>query len=217
MQNQPVIPSEPRSPFSGPERAALLLLIIAGIGGITLGTRYIGKNLSLPFQLTLTDDESFVVQQEEAEKNAMKVRDTDSDGLNDYDEQEVYGTSPYLSDSDSDGYDDAQELNSGNDPNCPIDSECSRTNEISVDIGEEVASSIEAPEDNSAFLQQLIESGSDPASVQALIENMDPASLRELLSQNGVTSDMLANYSDDELIELYNQVLAEYVASQDSN
>lgn len=51
--------------------------------------------------------------------------DTDTDGLNDYDELHIYGTSRYLADSDSDGYNDKVELDSQNNPNCPKEGNCS--------------------------------------------------------------------------------------------
>ena len=41
---------------------------------------------------------------EEQQLQEMKTKDTDGDGLNDYEESRVYQTSPYLADSDSDGF-----------------------------------------------------------------------------------------------------------------
>lgn len=49
-----------------------------------------------------------------------KTKDTDQDGLSDYDELYIYSTSPYLMDSDSDEITDKQEVDEGTDPNCPI-------------------------------------------------------------------------------------------------
>ncbi len=47
---------------------------------------------------------------------APDTRDSDSDGLNNYDEVVTYGTNPDLKDTDGDGFDDLFEVNSGFDP-----------------------------------------------------------------------------------------------------
>lgn len=44
--------------------------------------------------------------------------DTDEDGLSDFDELNIHGTSPYIADSDSDGISDSDELLANTDPNC---------------------------------------------------------------------------------------------------
>lgn len=50
---------------------------------------------------------------------ALRQKDTDADGINDYDEEFVYETSVFLADSDSDGLSDYEEVYAGTDPNCP--------------------------------------------------------------------------------------------------
>ncbi|MBT4722214.1 hypothetical protein HN958_04270 [Candidatus Falkowbacteria bacterium] len=50
---------------------------------------------------------------------ALRQKDTDADGINDYDEEFVYETSVFLADSDSDGLSDYEEIYAGTDPNCP--------------------------------------------------------------------------------------------------
>lgn len=215
MQNQPVLPSEPRSPFSSIEKAALLLLVVAGLGGMFLGGRYLVRNLTLPFQLTLMEDVSLATQQEELEIQAMKERDTDSDGLNDYDEQEIYGTSPYLADSDSDGYDDKVELESDNDPNCPTGSTCDRSEEASVDLGEQILTNLDVPEGDLEQYEALLKMAQqDP---QSVIEQFTPSQLRELLAQNGIDEATLAQVSDEELLYEYEAALELYKQTQTAN
>ena len=53
------------------------------------------------------------------EDERLRSQDTDEDGLSDWDELNVYITSPYLADSDSDGIKDGEEISAGTDPNCP--------------------------------------------------------------------------------------------------
>ena len=54
----------------------------------------------------------------------LKTKDTDGDGLSDYDELYAFHTSPYLKDTDGDGLNDKQEIDAGTDPNCPKGQVC---------------------------------------------------------------------------------------------
>jgi len=56
----------------------------------------------------------------------LSGKDTDADGLSDYDELEVFFTSPYLGDSDSDGFSDKDEIKAGTHPNCISGTGCDR-------------------------------------------------------------------------------------------
>jgi len=56
--------------------------------------------------------------------NALKTKDTDGDGISDYDELYSTHTSPYLKDSDGDGTPDGTEVQQGTDPNCPKGKTC---------------------------------------------------------------------------------------------
>jgi hypothetical protein len=51
------------------------------------------------------------------DNGTLKVTDSDSDGMSDYDELWVNYTNPFESDTDGDGVDDATEIDSGTDPN----------------------------------------------------------------------------------------------------
>ncbi len=51
-------------------------------------------------------------------------KDTDGDGISDYDEVNIFGTSMYLKDSDGDGITDDQEIKNGTDPNCAEGTNC---------------------------------------------------------------------------------------------
>jgi len=111
---------QPRT-FSKEEKVALILLIVAGIGGLFFGMKYMGKNLEAPFVFSYDGERVLSsTEQEQQDVLDMKNRDTDGDGLSDYDEIYVYKTSAYLSDSDSDGRDDGSEIVAGEDPNCPV-------------------------------------------------------------------------------------------------
>lgn len=57
-------------------------------------------------------------EQKNQTDEVLKKLDTDKDGLNDYDEISIYGTSAFLDDSDGDGYGDKTEILTGHDPLC---------------------------------------------------------------------------------------------------
>lgn len=126
--------------------------------------------------------------------------DTDGDGLSDYDETSRYGTSPYLEDTDSDGVFDKQEIEKGENPNCPKGKSCTYTDTF-------VETDIPSPFDG---IGEFALNGKLPGEAglsdieRSLISGkLDGASLRKLLIQDGVGEDLLSQVSDDQLIELY--------------
>ena len=69
----------------------------------------------------------------------LSTRDTDQDGLSDFDEINIYQTSPYLKDSDSDGVDDQREVARGSDPSCPEGQDCFGFNDLRFDVTTEAS------------------------------------------------------------------------------
>ena len=105
-----------RKPLSAEQKVAFVLLMFFGIGGLVLGFRSFGANIRRPFLEQLAGIQSGYLTleaREEQEVAEAKTRDSDGDGLSDYDEQQVYKTSAFLKDTDSDGIDDATEIFSG--------------------------------------------------------------------------------------------------------
>lgn len=131
--------------------------------------------------------------EEDAEKiAAMKAADTDDDGLTDYDETYLYGTSSYLADSDSDGFSDKEEISSGNDPNCAAGKICPKITEEGVAKAEPtVAPPVEE------------ELGGLLAGTATAEE------VRDALRQAGVDDATLNKLDDKTLLELYNETLSE--------
>lgn len=138
----------------------------------------------------------------DAEKIAkLKTTDTDGDGLSDYDEIYIYHTSPYLADSDSDGFTDKQEIDSGNDPNCPAGKTC-------VSSGEAAAATTptaEAPTNDNTNTN----TNADAALNGFLSGAATADDVRNALRQAGVDDATLSKLDDKTLLDLYNQTLAE--------
>lgn len=196
-------------------------------------------------------DRSEDIQQllEQESPFALRQKDTDKDGLNDYDELNVYNTSPYLSDTDSDGYDDKTEIDNNQDPNCPAGKICDETPSTQSPQGsaQELLQNIPAAKGLGSaapgiLTQQLREllvgGGADQAVVDALTDEqvvalfqgeaadksapgsssvpaeegniqITPDLLRKVLVDAGVEQSVVEGISDQELMDLFQQIAAE--------
>jgi len=142
----------------------------------------------------------------------LKNQDTDKDGLSDYDEINIYGTSIYLPDSDSDGYSDKEEVESGNDPNCPAGQDCSLPkqelvgqdqqeetkvfNDYSELINNMNSAALATPNVNSNANAEKILSG------QASLEE-----LKAMLLDAGMSPSDLSKIPDEEIWKMYQEML----------
>jgi hypothetical protein len=135
---------------------------------------------------------------------AKQSQDTDGDGLSDFDEEYVYKTSPYLADSDSDGYPDKQEIDSGNDPNCPSGKTCglpdvTNTN-TSVAAGGAETTGAGGANTNTG----------DVSAMQTILSGQATADeIRATLRAQGVSDDVLSKVDDKTLLDAYSEVLKE--------
>ena len=211
---------QPRTNLSTEQKVAFLLLLFLGIGGIILGFRSFGSSLSRPFDLQIAEfaGETFLTssQQEDLAKEEQKTKDTDEDGLSDYDELYVFKTSPYLSDTDSDGFDDYTEVYSNNDPTCPIGTDC---DSIAASLegasggatAEEVLETFTTtPSEDLNVFEELV--GSDISSEEDVVQYFESMSLEEtraLLLEAGLSQEQLDQISDEMLQELFNTALEE--------
>lgn len=133
----------------------------------------------------------------DAEKEVQaKKTDTDSDGLSDWDEENIYRTSLYLSDTDSDAVNDNIEIAKRTDPNCPSGQNCGY---------------IYTPIDSSALSGKT----SAVANQQALgtasqgVPQRNAKEIRAYLKVQGVSDAQLANYTDEMLIQAYDQSMTD--------
>jgi len=176
-------------------RAGAWVVLLIGVVGLGIGIMQWRGSFSKVF-VRQAGDYKTPAQLEAERLEEMKTKDTDGDGLNDYEESRVYLTSPYLADSDSDGVDDRTELAAGEDPNCPKGKSCS-TSSVAIEKQATLSATAAAQLANQeeAILQQLM--------------NPTPDQIRELLIQSGVKPEDIAGIDDATLIELYRQSLAE--------
>lgn len=185
------------------EKLAFWGLVVLAALVIYLGFRQMGNNLKTPFALFAlkysggAEEEKTEVQQLEE----LKQKDTDKDGLKDYDELYVFNTSPYLPDSDSDGVGDKEEVDGGQDPNCPKGQDCYFTEINNPVSGQITTTTLEDPTAAIPSSDQLI--------LQNIFtENPDPKKIREFLLQSGGKKEMLDQFNDEELVKLFKEFMS---------
>ncbi|OGY93204.1 MAG: hypothetical protein A3H70_00300 [Candidatus Komeilibacteria bacterium RIFCSPLOWO2_02_FULL_48_11] len=171
-----------------------------GFGALAVFALIFGfMRLSQNLKLTFSDDGGGPAAVDDAlEETKLRVMDTDEDGLNDWDELNTYGTSPYLADSDSDGVKDLDEIKKGADPNCPVGKECGSSDIIKAKLKQTITPaepSLAAPEaaDSELPVEEL--------------KQLSPTDIRDLLKQGGVTDEQLQGVSDEELKQLLEETL----------
>jgi len=168
-------------------------LLFVGLAAFTFGIYRITGTIDSPFKIKssqITDSSSLLNSSQQTEIEQLKNKDTDKDGLKDYDELYLYQTSPYVRDSDSDGSDDKNEVESNNDPNCPKDQNC----QISQTAPLEEATIPSEGELSSEDLRTTLKNMGAPAN---LVDAMDDATLQQVydqtLAETGTTTDQLTN------------------------
>lgn len=179
-----------RAPFFTEQRILTALGLLAVLGIIVGATKLMGEIRS-PFATQLAVSESLSAAAKLNEKlSGLSEKDTDGDGLNDFQELYQLGTSPYLADSDSDGIADLQEVEEGTNPNCPTGENCS------------------------SFLTEERESGTtqetqkltNTLSLTEEVNTVTVDALRETLKNSGAPQYILDATSDQEILNLYQEV-----------
>src|SRR6266404_1570843 len=102
-----------REGLSKEQKIGVILLSVFSVFAIGLGILQIRNTMYAPFALSTKIPP--LVRDDINSDQALMFRDTDHDGLNDFDELNVYHTSPYLADTDSDGIPDNVEVANGTD------------------------------------------------------------------------------------------------------
>lgn len=216
------LPKQKRSSLSAEQKAAFVLLMFLGLGGLILGFMSFGASIRRPFeiqfaQMVADSNGKFILssEREAQELEAQKTRDTDGDGLNDYDELYLYKTSPYLSDTDSDGFDDKMEIFSGNDPNCPKGTQCGgivASQDASSDTESNPDDLISGPLSSTSLFGSETNTELNFNSEEDIINflnQMTVGEIRNALEQTGVPKETLDQLNDEELKQLFNEAVQE--------
>lgn len=152
-----------------------------------------------------------------------KRRDTDGDGISDYDEEKLLSTSPYLRDSDGDGVQDNVELANGQNPNCADGTACSGAMidlKKLAEAGSPIDSLVKQNQLDSNELFATLQKGASDAKVKlaqatgstsTLLEPdliRDPDVIRKVLAEGGeIDAEMLAKLTDEQLLQAYDEAV----------
>lgn len=133
----------------------------------------------------------------------LKLVDTDSDGISDWDELFIYGSSPYLEDTDGDGLGDYEEIFVyKTDPNCLAGQTCSGASGQNMD-----------QTSSSSIVDDIygLEGELSPNDISAYLNSplVDVAYLRQMLLEEGFSQNELDQISDEDLISIYKSALTE--------
>lgn len=169
-------------------KVVVSVLVIVGVTALILGFFQLLNVIRSPFSGVENSNASLALTNTTDEE--LKNKDTDGDGLNDYDELYLYQTSPFLADSDSDGKTDKQEFDAGTNPNCPAGQTCSLT----LATNSNSAGNVNAPANTNA------------ATVNGT--NITTDQLRKTLKEAGAPSYVVDQADDATLIKLYQNAVS---------
>lgn len=190
--------------LSSEQQMGVTIFSVCGVLTLLFSGWYLRAQIRAPFMTPLSslqasrkfvDERTKALQLEEDQK----MKDTDGDGVSDWDELNVYHTSPYLDDSDSDGILDGVEIAQGTDPNCPKDREC----QLRLDGV--------AQRSSTSSVQGLLE-GVGPArpaaSPPAPGRAMTPDEIRSFITSNHLATEAeVKGLSDQSLTALYQRAM----------
>lgn len=193
------------------ERGLPYLVVVLGIIALIFGLWHSNVNIKGNF-LTPPEGQSNKLSLNKGLTNQqlteLSLKDTDSDGLSDYDELYVFYTSPYLEDTDSDGINDKDEIAGGTDPNCPgkVCTEAQRPYKP-----ETIKSGSTQPTTFEEILnQQTGQLGATPDNQQEVLDalsNLSANELRQMLIQAGAPESLLQGVSDEQLLQMAQDAL----------
>lgn len=212
------------------QKVALGIVVSLGVVGAVLGGLSFYAYAKRPFEIQLANyaKEGRVYtlsQQEASEREAQKKRDTDADGLTDYDELYVFKTSAYLADTDSDGRDDRTEVFEGTDPNCSDTSGCAVVAELPDETG--LAAGDVLPQGTSTIpgfdtllrlqgeggvLATEASDGAIPTDVVSFVDSLPIERIREAARASGFPEEKLDAIDDASLRQLFVEAIQQTAA-----
>lgn len=227
-------------------KGLLAIITVLAVVALFASVQQWVKSLRLPFLIPESERSQSANNNSNANQGisdllALQNKDTDGDGLSDYDELYLYYTSPYLEDSDSDGFNDAEEIKTNHNPNCPEGQTCqtlnaAQGNQAPTDLNDlanvsteqikqmlmsQGLSAEEVNKFSEAELRQVydetLKAFQQPDYLNNLAGqaiNITPAQIREMLVSQGMKQEEVNKFSDEELTTLWQEVAAQAQTEQ---
>ncbi len=204
------------------QRSELVLvgfLFLFGIGSIVFGVVRLQGSIQKPFQVTTTPAQTTNllegVDTGGVDIEALKAKDTDGDGLSDYEEIYITHSSPYLWSSAGDGVSDKEKVLRGLDPNCPIGKTCFQgTVATQTPINPATPAPFTGtPSDPNAQKGSTTDPTQAVNQVLKQFQNKTPQEIRDFLKTQGMPEDQLSKVPDATLQDIYNQGLDKAIAN----
>lgn len=181
-------------------KIAVLVLVTLAFFMIITWSRNLDYKLNDPFTYKGTDTGTSTSEEGDSVA-ALRAKDTDGDGLSDWDELNVYNTSPYLEDSDSDGFSDFEEIMNGTDPNCAEGADCGKENAILSETAEGLDVEVSDFNFNST----------------SILSAEEISAVRESFLEAGYSKSEIDSMSDQEIFEAYLLVAQNYNQKESSS
>ncbi|MBU1164262.1 hypothetical protein KKA15_01720 [Patescibacteria group bacterium] len=189
------------------------LVIFIGITAIIFGLWHSKASIRGDFGKTVQVNNNLDLAQtlENQELSQLSQQDTDKDGLSDFDELNVFYTSPYLEDTDSDGKLDMEEIAAKTDPNCPVQT-CTASERPYQPAPTQIG---QTPQQEITTLDELLnqqtaqlgEQQLDQQNVMEDFSNLSAQEIRQFLLESGMPQDLLQSISDDQLMQVVQETL----------
>ena len=212
-------------------------VVLIGSGAIFWGDLRHIYNVMHPKPLNTSVSESEQI-------TALKTKDTDHDGLSDYDELFYYKSSPYLFSTAGDGISDGTKVSKGENPSCAENTTCNPTPTINLNADSNTAltpeflrsalkaagvaqTTLDTTNDSDllAIYNNIISQSTNrnvtTNSISDLtvsdLENLSGSDIRQLLVANGISSATLSTVDDTTLQQIFQQIIAQDTSSTSSN
>lgn len=193
------------------QKFSTVILAVCGCIALVLSFAQVRTQILSPFfvqRRVLDRSQAFFAKQEEESQKIelLKKKDTDSDGISDYDELYIYHASPYLADTDGDTIPDGEEIARGIDPNCPEGKTCIDPQALVGSTTSSTLSGLGVSAPPSITPTPASSGGPAAADVRAY-----------LMAQNVLSQEQLSQIPDNLLLQVYGGVYAQQMNSTASS